>query len=232
MRFYIGVGKSWRVPTWSVLVGLSAVLWLGFFKAFPSHAATTLSESPSAGELYVTSDETYAYLFDADTDTTTITSNTTPTNFPTTPADTCAAYGDGNYRVVSVNSYAVCNTAIRTDCEADTGATTADFSCTGGVLSIGGGGPVCGDGTLESPEECDDGDTDNGDGCDSVCAVETGWTCDAGSPTACTEDTVNAESEDIIANAPLIWLGSAAMGLVLGLVLLIGRKLTALINRK
>ena len=36
---------------------------------------------------------------------------------------------------------------------------------------------VCGDGIIESPEECDDGDTENGDGCSSSCAVEGDWTC-------------------------------------------------------
>ena len=30
--------------------------------------------------------------------------------------------------------------------------------------------------------ECDDGNTINGDGCDSVCLVEEGWSCSEGSP--------------------------------------------------
>ncbi|MCP3684837.1 MAG: DUF4215 domain-containing protein [bacterium] len=33
-------------------------------------------------------------------------------------------------------------------------------------------GPSCGDGILESPEECDDGNNANGDGCSSSCDVE------------------------------------------------------------
>jgi cysteine-rich repeat protein len=40
---------------------------------------------------------------------------------------------------------------------------------------------VCGDGIVDSNEDCDDGDNDNGDGCSSTCAVETGWTCPSGS---------------------------------------------------
>lgn len=33
--------------------------------------------------------------------------------------------------------------------------------------------PVCGNGTIEPPEHCDDGNTENLDGCDSKCAYET-----------------------------------------------------------
>jgi cysteine-rich repeat protein len=34
------------------------------------------------------------------------------------------------------------------------------------------GGQVCGNGTIESPEECDDGNTVSGDGCSSTCQGE------------------------------------------------------------
>jgi len=54
----------------------------------------------------------------------------------------------------------------------------------------GGGGATMGNGIVESPEVCDDGNTTDGDGCDSVGAVETGWTCDGADPTVCTEDPV------------------------------------------
>ena len=37
----------------------------------------------------------------------------------------------------------------------------------------------CGNGTIEGGEACDDGNTSGGDGCSSVCAVETGWKCTA-----------------------------------------------------
>jgi len=48
---------------------------------------------------------------------------------------------------------------------------------------------VCGDGVLESPETCDDGDGSAGDGCSSSCVPRPGWTCVAnpasqGTPTA------------------------------------------------
>ena len=38
-------------------------------------------------------------------------------------------------------------------------------------------GPVCGDGKVEAPETCDDGNTKPGDGCDGNCKRQTGWTC-------------------------------------------------------
>jgi fibro-slime domain-containing protein len=41
----------------------------------------------------------------------------------------------------------------------------------------------CGDGTLDSDEECDDGNTISGDGCTMACRLETDWICpNAGSP--------------------------------------------------
>jgi len=45
----------------------------------------------------------------------------------------------------------------------------------------------CGNGTIVSPEQCDDGGTAPGDGCDTACQVETGWTC-LGQPSVCSED--------------------------------------------
>lgn len=35
--------------------------------------------------------------------------------------------------------------------------------------------PICGDGVLISPEKCDDGNSISGDGCDSDCGVEEGF---------------------------------------------------------
>lgn len=48
---------------------------------------------------------------------------------------------------------------------------------TGGSLAVNGGtsggpvttGPVCGDGKIEAPEDCEDGNTDSGDGCSADC---------------------------------------------------------------
>ncbi len=43
----------------------------------------------------------------------------------------------------------------------------------------------CGNGALDPTEECDDEDTESGDGCDSTCLIETCWNC-AGEPSVCT----------------------------------------------
>ena len=61
-----------------------------------------------------------------------------------------------------------------------TGATGA----TGGTGGAGGSAPDCGDGKIESPEQCDGGDTDAGDGCSSDCKLESGWSC-TGEPSKC-----------------------------------------------
>lgn len=54
----------------------------------------------------------------------------------------------------------------------------------------------CGNWTLESPiEQCDDGNTNNGDGCTSACVVENDWTC-TWTPSSCsfcaTSELINA----------------------------------------
>jgi cysteine-rich repeat protein len=45
--------------------------------------------------------------------------------------------------------------------------------------------PVCGDGFVDGTEQCDDGGTTPGDGCDASCQVESGWVC-LGEPSVCT----------------------------------------------
>lgn len=45
--------------------------------------------------------------------------------------------------------------------------------------------PICGDGAIIRPsEQCDDGNTMNGDGCSSMCQVEANFQC-VGEPSAC-----------------------------------------------
>ena len=52
--------------------------------------------------------------------------------------------------------------------------------------------PECGDGFISGEEHCDDGNTADGDGCSSACAIEDGWQCEeAGQP--CTRMDVPAE---------------------------------------
>ncbi|MBN2574188.1 MAG: DUF4215 domain-containing protein [Deltaproteobacteria bacterium] len=39
------------------------------------------------------------------------------------------------------------------------------------------GGGTCGDGIIERSEQCDDGNTDSGDGCSRICQIEANWDC-------------------------------------------------------
>ncbi|HEU4730757.1 MAG TPA: DUF4215 domain-containing protein [Kofleriaceae bacterium] len=55
-----------------------------------------------------------------------------------------------------------------------TATCTIEPRCAGGSCTA-----VCGDGLKFPGEDCDDGNTRNGDGCSSTCTKETGWQCDA-----------------------------------------------------
>ena len=50
---------------------------------------------------------------------------------------------------------------------------------------------TCGNGVVEAPETCDDGDLDNGDGCSSTCGVEAGFFCQGTMPTVCAPPEIN-----------------------------------------
>jgi cysteine-rich repeat protein len=68
-------------------------------------------------------------------------------------------------------------------------STWASASYQGNMLIYGSdeGGAVCGNGVIESPEACDDGDTTGGDGCSATCTIESGWDCQ-NEPSECDED--------------------------------------------
>jgi cysteine-rich repeat protein len=70
----------------------------------------------------------------------------------------------------------------------------------GGASEAGDAAPgpaVCGNGALEAGEQCDDGNHDDGDGCSSTCTVESGWKCNAHSPSVCAKGVPYAPSEVI-----------------------------------
>jgi len=52
------------------------------------------------------------------------------------------------------------------------------------LYSSDGIAAVCGDGTKEASEACDDGNVANSDGCSNACAIEQGFVC-TGSPSVC-----------------------------------------------
>lgn len=64
------------------------------------------------------------------------------------------------------------------------GWTVADWKPRLRITCPGGLGPICGSGSVDAPETCDDGNVSAGDGCSPACVVETGWIC-AGSPSVC-----------------------------------------------
>jgi len=70
-----------------------------------------------------------------------------------------------------------------------TSSSTGTTDGAGGAGGAGAGGsggapPVCGDGVLQPPEACEDGNADLGDGC-SGCMIEKPFTC-TGEPSTCT----------------------------------------------
>ena len=54
---------------------------------------------------------------------------------------------------------------------------------------------LCGDGILQGAEECDDNNKDDGDGCDHLCRVESGWQCSKTSPSICFQGEGGNEEE-------------------------------------
>ena len=84
------------------------------------------------------------------------------------------------------------NTASGDGCSSTCSIETG-WSCTGGsTTSQDTWKDICGDGIIVKStfNYCDDGNTNNGDGCSSTWAIETGWTCTGGSnssPSVCSE---------------------------------------------
>jgi cysteine-rich repeat protein len=80
------------------------------------------------------------------------------------------------------------------DCEGPNlnGQSCQGLGFTGGALSCGDDCvfdvsacvSICGNGVTEPDETCDDGGTDDLDGCSATCQVETGWSCE-GTPSVC-----------------------------------------------
>ena len=76
------------------------------------------------------------------------------------------------------------NNKCKTTCSSTTADCVSGYSCpSAGATACGS---ACGDGTVTGTEQCDDGNTNSGDGCSSNCQKESGWNCTGTSPTTCT----------------------------------------------
>ena len=69
---------------------------------------------------------------------------------------------------------------------------------------------MCGNGIITGSEKCDDNNTNNGDGCSSMCQIENGYTC-KGEPSVCSKGlTPNFGmrlARDIIYNFNIVFVG-------------------------
>jgi cysteine-rich repeat protein len=69
--------------------------------------------------------------------------------------------------------------------------------------------PVCGNGTVESGEQCDDNNLTGGDGCSATCTIESGYTC-SGSPSTCSPNLVDMNDGTVYdKDTQLSWLKDA-----------------------
>jgi len=74
-----------------------------------------------------------------------------------------------NIGICQKSSEASVECCVSSDCNRDQVCDTITHTCKGGVST-----PVCGNSLVEAGEECDDGNTKGGDGCNSICQVEQG----------------------------------------------------------
>jgi len=136
--------------------------------------------------------------------------NCNPPCVPTTCAAqevTCGVISDGCGGVLNCNSGGglSCNTGLLGVCAAGTTACIngvmvcvqthqpsaeicdgLDNNCNGQIDEGIVCGAVCGNGIVEPGEECDDGNTINGDGCSATCTVQAGFSC-VGTPSVCSD---------------------------------------------
>ena len=78
------------------------------------------------------------------------------------------------------------NCPVGTECENTDGSFTCDCEpgfTWDGMACVDG----CGDGDLQAPEACDDGNTDEKDGCSANCTKETGYFCMGEGPDSCVD---------------------------------------------
>jgi len=95
---------------------------------------------------------------------------------------------DGNCDDGNLQNFDGCSGTCSVEC---------GFTCTSPSTEESGSGDVCsascGDGVLAGEEICDDGNTQEGDGCSSICQHEIGWLCAA---TSCGKTTCRSTCGD------------------------------------
>jgi len=73
----------------------------------------------------------------------------------------------------------------------------------------------CGDGLVNPGEQCDDGNTTNGDGCDATCQIEPCWAC-GGEPSVCelAQATMDVDAAGSVGFYPSIAIGSDGLPVI------------------
>jgi fibro-slime domain-containing protein len=74
---------------------------------------------------------------------------------------------------------------------------------------LGEAGPTCGDGVVQAPETCDDGNSTPGDGCDGNCQLEPNWVCATPGQPCTPTATVGVCGNGIIEGSETCDLGTA-----------------------
>ena len=100
-----------------------------------------------------------------------------------------ASYGGGSDILLTFIDPSAASTRNCRPCDGDYGADTPAACEDVAVPLCGDSGCLpdpCGSGRLYGVETCDDGNTNDGDGCDGSCQVESGFVC-AGEPSVCAQ---------------------------------------------
>lgn len=84
----------------------------------------------------------------------------------------------------TINLVASCPPSVTNMCNGHGTCNAGICQCTGSWKGTDCSA-LCGNSVIEAGESCDDGNTNNGDGCNSSCQPEGGWSCNGASPTVC-----------------------------------------------
>ncbi|MFN8641614.1 MAG: M6 family metalloprotease domain-containing protein [Candidatus Binatia bacterium] len=118
--------------------------------------------------------------------------------------------------VASIGSATVPNTnAYQSGIVIDTGISISAISAAGSTMTFRFDLPLCGNGTVDPGEQCDDDNLANGDCCSSTCQFEAGGSPCAGDNNPCTDDACDGAGSCASVATPLAGCRTAAKGLLL-----------------